>query len=86
MHQIPEARLAPSTLVLISNYDACEHAIRNTLAEASRYALTSDPQYIVEAISKLKIQSDNYSEANRALVKRKRELGYTRLRARLRSW
>ena len=31
----------------------------------------------MEVLSKLKLQSDNYSEANRALIRRKRELGYT---------
>ena len=63
--------------MLVSNCDACEHAIRHTLAESPKCALTSDTQCIMEAISKLKIQADNYSEANRALVKCKREFGYT---------
>ena len=77
MHRTPETRCTPSTIMLVSNLDACEHTIRHTLAESPKCALTSDPQCIVEAISKLKIQSDNYSEANRALVRRKRELGST---------
>ena len=76
MHRTPEARCVPSTLVLVSNCDACEHAIRNTLAESPRWALTSDLQCTVEAISKLKIQSDNYSEANPCTCKTQ-ELGYT---------
>ena len=77
MHRTPETRCTPSTIMLVSNLDACEHTICHTLAKSPKCALASDPQCIVEAISKLKIQSDNYSKANRTLVRRKRELGYT---------
>ena len=77
MQRTPKTRCTPSTIVLVSNLDACELTIRHTLAESPKCALADDPQCIVEVISKLKVQSDEYSEANRALIRRKRELSYS---------
>ena len=75
MIRSPETRQSPSTILLESELDSTEAALRDALANVTKISNSSDDVHIRGFITSLKTKTKTYETANHALIVCRRHTG-----------